>query len=213
MGQKVPSIVTDLYGMRNKLNQQVPVELEPDPETPKQAYMPEKENSRLDDAVNVHLKRRYGDFQRSRSDLLDRLHTMESRLATEEKDLSSRLETVQTTIQEIRQLLSAIPADDPGKEAFSDRGELADVTLKIEKQRIEMMRMLPIVDGASEKQRSLDGSPAGKSKAETGIILDSLGFRQVLRLAWAINLPVLIAILISALIVAIAVIGSFKGLF
>lgn len=213
MGQKVPSIVTDLYGMRNKLNQQVPVELEQDPETPKQAYMPEKENSRLDDAVNVHLKRRYGDFQRSRSDLLDRLHTMESRLATEEKDLSSRLETVQTTIQEIRQLLSAIPADDPGKEAFSDRGELADVTLKIEKQRIEMMRMLPIVDGASEKQRSLDGSPAGKSKAETGIILDSLGFRQVLRLAWAINLPVLIAILISALIVAIAVIGSFKGLF
>lgn len=213
MGQKVPSIVTDLYGMRNKLNQQVPVELEQDPETPKQAYMPEKENSRLDDAVNVHLKRRYGDFQRSRSDLLDRLHTMESRLATEEKDLSSRLETVQTTIQEIRQLLSAIPADDPGKEAFSDRGELADVTLKIEKQRIEMMRMLPIVDGASEKQRSLDGSPAGKSKAETGIILDSLGFRQVLRLAWAINLPVLIAILISALIVAVAVIGSFKGLF
>ena len=213
MGQKVPSIVTDLYGMRNKLNQQVPVELEQDPETSKQAYMPEKENNRLDDAVNVHLKRRYGDFQRSRSDLLDRLHTMESRLATEEKDLSSRLETVQTTIQEIRQLLSAIPADDPGKEAFSDRGELADVTLKIEKQRIEMMRMLPIVDGASEKQRSLDGSPAGKSKAETGIILDSLGFRQVLRLAWAINLPVLIAILISALIVAIAVIGSFKGLF
>lgn len=213
MGQKVPSIVTDLYGMRNKLNQQVPVELEQDPETPKQAYMPEKENSRLDDAVNVHLKRRYGDFQRSRSDLLDRLHTMESRLATEEKDLSSRLETVQTTIQEIRQLLSAIPADDPGKEAFSDRGELADVTLKIEKQRIEMMRMLPIVDGASEKQRSLDGAPAGKSKAETGIILDSLGFRQVLRLAWAINLPVLIAILISALIVAVAVIGSFKGLF
>lgn len=213
MGQKVPSIVTDLYGMRNKLNQQVPVELEQDPENPKQAYMPEKENSRLDDAVNVHLKRRYGDFQRSRSDLLDRLHTMESRLATEEKDLSSRLETVQTTIQEIRQLLSAIPTDDPGKEAFSDRGELADVTLKIEKQRIEMMRMLPIVDGASEKQRSLDGSPAGKSKAETGIILDSLGFRQVLRLAWAINLPVLIAILISALIVAIAVIGSFKGLF
>lgn len=213
MGQKVPSIVTDLYGMRNKLNQQVPVELEQDPETLKQAYMPEKENSRLDDAVNVHLKRRYGDFQRSRSDLLDRLHTMESRLATEEKDLSSRLETVQTTIQEIRQLLSAIPADDPGKEAFSDRGELADVTLKIEKQRIEMMRMLPIVDGASEKQRSLDGSPAGKSKAETGIILDSLGFRQVLRLAWAINLPVLIAILISALIVAFAVIGSFKGLF
>ena len=28
MGQKVPSIVTDLYGIRSKLNQQVPVELE-----------------------------------------------------------------------------------------------------------------------------------------------------------------------------------------
>ena len=76
-----------------------------------------------------------------------------------------------------------------------------------------MMRMLPIVDGATEKLRSLDSSPAGKSKAETGIILDSLGFRQVLRLAWAMNLPVLIAILISSVIVAFAVIGSFKGIF
>ncbi|MBO5681788.1 MAG: hypothetical protein J6T08_08770, partial [Lentisphaeria bacterium] len=162
---------------------------------------------------SAHLKRRYGDFQRSRSDLLDRLHSMESRLAAEEKDLDSRLKTVQTTIREIRQLLDAVPADDPGRDAFADRGELTDVTLKIEKQRIEMMRMLPIVDGATEKLRSLDSSPAGKSKAETGIILDSLGFRQVLRLAWAMNLPVLIAILISSVIVAFAVIGSFKGIF
>lgn len=213
MGQKVPSIVTDLYGIRSKLNQQVPVELEQKQEPPKAADVPEKEPGRLDDAVSAHLKRRYGDFQRSRSDLLDRLHSMESRLAAEEKDLDSRLKTVQTTIREIRQLLDAVPADDPGRDAFADRGELTDVTLKIEKQRIEMMRMLPIVDGATEKLRSLDNSPAGKSKAETGIILDSLGFRQVLRLAWAMNLPVLIAILISSVIVAFAVIGSFKGIF
>ena len=206
MGQKVPSIVTDLYGMRNKLNQT-------DQENPMPTYVPEAAGNKMDDAVSEHLKRRYGDFQRSRSDLLDRLHTMESRLSAEEKELKSRLETVQTTIGEIRQLVEAIPADDPRKEAFSDRGELADVTLKIEKQRIEMMRMLPIVDGASEKQRSLDGSPIGKNKTETGIILDSLGFRQVLRLAWAINLPVLIVVLLAALIVACAVIGSFKGLF
>lgn len=214
MGQKVPSIVTDLYGMRNKLNQQVPVELEQDPETSKQAYMPEKENNRLDDAVNVHLKRRYGDFQRSRSDMLDRLSTMESRLSAEENELQHRLQIVRTAVQEVRQLQAGIPADDPGKEAFANRVELTDLTLKIEQQRIEMMRLLPIVEGASEKKRSMEnGAGRINRKSEPGIILDSLGFRQILRLAFAVCLPIILALLVTSAIIAFAVIGSFKGLF
>ena len=116
-------------------------------------------------------------------------------------------------MQEVRALLENIPADDPGKEAFSDRVELTDLTLKIERQRIEMMRMLPIVDGASEKIRSMEGGPGNGKRSETGIILDSLGFRQILRLAFAVSLPVILALLVTSLIIAFAVIGSFKGLF
>lgn len=217
MAQKVPSVVTDLYRISNKLNPQAPAG-EAQGTTPEAMLetivAEEKKGSFLDEVASAHLKRRYGDFQRSRNDLLERLSTMESRLAAEEMELDARLNIVRSTKQEIAQLLEAVPAHDPAKEAFSDRGELTDLTLKIEKQRIEMMRMMPIVDGASEKMRSMDGAPgAGKSKAETGVILDSLGFRQVLRLAFALNLPILLAILIAAAIIAVAVIGSFKGMF
>ncbi|MBO5958574.1 MAG: hypothetical protein J6Q65_00480, partial [Lentisphaeria bacterium] len=161
------------------------------------------------------LKRRYVEFIRSRSDLLERLHTMETKLSSEENELKNRLNTVCATRQEIRQLLTQIPAEDPGREAFADRGELADTTLKIEKQRIEMMRMLPIVDGASEKIRSINGRkmPGVTGNAEPGIVLDSLTFRQICRIAFAAATPFFIAILLSSLIIAIAIIGSFNGLF
>lgn len=232
MAQKIPTVVTDLYKISNKLNPQSPAEVEVQEETvlappqfsedqtqvsakiePQQRPVEEKK-SLLNEVADAHLKRRYGDFQRSRSDLLDRLSTMESRLAAEEMALENRFQIVSATRQEIRQLLDSIPADDPAKDAFSDRAELTDLTFMIEKQRIEMMRIMPIVDGASEKMRSMDGAPAGTNgKTETGIILDSLGFRQILRLAFALSLPILIMFLIAAVIIAGAVIGSFKGLF
>lgn len=218
MAQKVPSVVTDLYRISNKLNPQATTEAEPqetvEAAEPAPVAEPRVSSSSFDRSADAHLKRRYGDFQRSRNDLLERLNTMEIRLAGEEKELSGRLEVIHATMQEIRQLLDSIPADDPSKDAFSDRAELADLTLKIEKQRIEMIRMLPILEGASEKQRSLDGTAAAaKSKAETGVILDSLGFRQVLRLGFAMNLPIVLAIILSAVIISIAIIGSFKGIF
>lgn len=217
MAQKVPSVVTDLYRISNKLNPQANTQVEPQ-ETVEAAEPPapvaEPKMPPPDRSADAHLKRRYGDFQRSRNDLLERLNTMEIRLAGEEKELSGRLEVIHATMQEIRQLLESIPADDPSKDAFSDRAELADLTLKIEKQRIEMIRMLPILEGASEKQRSLDGTGStAKSKAETGMIIDSLGFRQVLRLGFAMNLPIVLAIILSAVIISIAIIGSFKGIF
>lgn len=213
MAQKVPSVVTDLYKISNKLSPQAAAELELQNEKLQENSGADKKDSLLDELTNAHLKRRYGDFQRARNDMLDRLSTMDSRLAAEENELNSRLQTVHSTRQEIKQLLDDIPADDPGKDAFSDRVELTDLTLKIERQRIEMMRMLPIVDGASEKIRSAESGNGNMKRQETGIILDSLGFRQVLRLAFAMTLPVIIALLITAVIIAFAVIGSFKGLF
>lgn len=215
MTQKVPSVVTDLYRISNKLGPQAAVELEQQNETAVQAAAEEeKKDHLLSDLADAHLKRRYGDFQRSRSDLLDRLSTMESRLNAEENELQRRLQIVRTAAQEVRQLQAGIPADDPGKEAFSNRVELTDLTLKIEQQRIEMMRLLPIVEGASEKKRSMEnGAGRINSKSEPGIILDSLGFRQILRLAFAVCLPIIIALLVTSAIIAFAVIGSFKGLF
>lgn len=212
MAQKIPSVVTDLYRISNKLSPQASADLEQQNEMNQEAGE-EKKESLLEEIANAHLKRRYGDFQRARNDMLDRLNTMESRLTAEEDDLERRLQTVRTTMQEVRALLENIPADDPGKEAFSDRVELTDLTLKIERQRIEMMRMLPIVDGASEKIRSMEGGQGNGKRSETGIILDSLGFRQILRLAFAVSLPVILALLVTSLIIAFAVIGSFKGLF
>lgn len=214
MAQKVPSVVTDLYKISNKLSPLASAELEQQNDTERESAVTEKKESLLDDIANAHLKRRYGDFQRARNDMLDRLSMMESRLVAEEEELNRRLLLVRSTLQEVKQLQDNIPPDDPRKEAFSDRVELTDLTLKIEKQRIEMMRMLPIVDGASEKMRSME-SGAGNIKhgSETGIILDSLGFRQILRLAFAMTLPVIIALLVTSVIIAFAVIGSFKGLF
>ncbi len=214
MAQKVPSVVTDLYRISNKLTPQAAAELEQQNEEVRANAEGDKKESLLDDIASAHLKRRYGDFQRSRKDMLDRLSVMESRLAAEENELNCRLQTVRAAMQEVKKLLENIPADDPGKEAFSNRVELTDRTLQIERQRIEMMRLLPIVDGASEKMRSMEsGAGTMKSKSETGAILDSLGFRQIMRLAFAVSLPLIGALLITSAIIAFAVIGSFKGLF
>lgn len=216
MAQKVPSVVTDLYRISNKLGPQAAVDLEQQNEAAAEAAVAEekKDHHLMSELADAHLKRRYGDFQRSRSDMLDRLSTMESRLSAEENELQRRLQIVRTAVQEVRQLQAGIPADDPGKEAFSNRVELTDLTLKIEQQRIEMMRLLPIVEGASEKKRSMEnGAGRINSKSEPGIILDSLGFRQILRLAFAVCLPIILALLVTSAIIAFAVIGSFKGLF
>lgn len=221
MAQKDPAIVTDLYRISGKLtprNTPPPAAesvIDVPPAEMTAPAVPEK-TSLLDQFDSGLLKRRYGDFLRSRSDLLDRLHTMEARLASEEQDLEKRLEIIRATEAEIRQLLQEIPADDPGRDAFADRGELADVTLKIERQRIEMMRMLPIVDGASEKIRSVNGRMSGRNSLtdnELGMILDSLGTRQILRVAFAAVLPFFLAGLVCATVIALAVVGTFKRIF
>lgn len=155
------------------------------------------------------LQRRYQDFSRGRRDLRERLASMESRLEAEGVSASARLAVVRETLEQIRKIASEIPEDDPDRLAFSDRSELAEKCLALEKLRLETIRLTPAVESsASAASSSVSGSAERSS-----ILMDSLTFRQVFRIAWFASLPVVIALAAVALVLMIAIIGAFKGWF
>lgn len=164
------------------------------------------------------LKRRYDDFIRMRNDLVDRLNNMSGLLNSEEIRCVNRLNTIREAAGELERILSELPEQKPGQETFSNRTELAEITLAMERLRIETLRLTPVVEsGADEVARSAGGIKKhginGTTEAETGVLLESLSFRQIFRTAFIASLPILIGLTVSAILIAIAMIGSFKGIF
>lgn len=155
------------------------------------------------------LQRRYQDFSRGRRDLLERLASMESRLAAEAASAEARLAVVRGTLEQIRKIASELPEDDPDRMAFSDRSELAEKCLALEKLRLETIRLAPAVESAAS---SASDSASGSAE-RSSILMDSLTFRQVFRIAWFASLPVMIALAVAALVLMISIIGAFKGWF
>lgn len=155
------------------------------------------------------LQRRYQDFSRGRRDLRERLASMESRLEAEAVSAAARLAVVRETLEQIRKIASELPEDNQNRLAFSDRSELAEKCLALEKLRLETIRLTPAV----ESSPSAASSSVSGSAERSSILMDSLTFRQVFRIAWFASLPVVIALAAVALVLMIAIIGAFKGWF
>ncbi len=155
------------------------------------------------------LERRYEEYLRSKRDLLERVNSLQSELDEEGKNIAARMETLQFLRAELEKIQNGIPADSDDKTAFTDRAEAATGIRTIEKMRIALLRLLPM---AQSKNQETAGS--GKSNPEQdAIVLNSLTFRQISRFAFIASIPLLIGFFLSAVIITLAIIGSFKGLF
>ncbi len=213
--QKSQSVMGDLYKIKEQIAGGATEQYSAAPEqTPPQKTAEQPSAPGLAPEL---LKRRYSEFLRLRNDLLERINTMAGMLQQEADGYNARLEVLQRTADELNRIQQELPAEEPGKDAFSSRSELADITLLTERLRIEILRLTPVVEsGASDPARSTSegsGLTGNGKNAETGVVLDSLSFRQIFRASFAAGLPVMIAVFIAAILISIAVIGSFKGLF
>ncbi len=230
--QKTHSVANNLYRIKDQLAGTVPLQTpvnEWGKSTPPRENEPETPENRVPQAQTRDtgispelLKRRYHEFQRMRNDLLERINTMAGMLQREAETYNTRLAVLQRAADDLNRIQDELPQEDTGKEQFQDRSELAEITLLMERLRIEILRLTPVIEsGASEPARSAGtlGAVSGKnsagngSNAEAGVLLDSLSFRQVFRTSFAAALPLIIGVLAAALIIAIAIIGSFNGLF
>ncbi len=165
------------------------------------------------------LKRRYTEFLKIRNDLLERLNTMAGTLQQEAQIYNARLAVLQKAADELNRIQDELPPEEPGKESFPNKSELANTTLLMERLRIELLRLTPVIEsGSQELARSstaISGGIAGTGggKTETGVLLDSLSFRQIFRASFIAALPLIIGGIAAAIIIAVAVIGSFNGMF
>ncbi len=229
--QKTQSVTNDLYRIKDQLAGAVPLQTsanqwgkstptrENNPPVPESRTVPQNRDTGIAPEL---LKRRYNEFQRMRNDLLERINTMAGMLQQEAETYNSRLAVLQRTADDLNRIQDELPLEEAGKEQFQDRSELAETTLLMERLRIEILRLIPVIEsGTSEPARSAGtlGAVSGKnpagngSSAETGILLDSLSFRQIFRTSFVAALPLIIGGIAAALIIALAIIGSFNGLF
>lgn len=153
-------------------------------------------------------RRRFEEYLRGRRDLSERAAGMIALLESEEAEQAVRAEKITSTLKLLRRILEDLPEADASREGFSGTAELADSCRKLENLRLETIRLAPLVRNRTEY---IPGTP--HSTPETKILLDSLAFRQIFRASLIASLPILIMLLLAAILIAAAVIGSFKGLF
>ncbi len=161
-------------------------------------------------AHNALMKRRYDDFLRNRRDLTGRLAGLTARLSEEQKAVSVRLQTLDRLLSDLNRISGTLPPEDASREGFRDHGELADQCRKLEELRLETIRLIQIADAAAPAN---SGRPAATDPEKAAILLDSLTFGQIFRKSSAVAMPFVLGSLAGALVLAFAIIGSFKGWF
>jgi len=208
------SVMNDLHRISDKIAESAQHIHEPGQQMPPGSAMPDADNATqvitIPQAPSELLQRRYRDFSRGRRDLLERLASMTSRLEAESVSAEARLTVVRETLEQLKKLTADLPEDDLEKISFTDRSELAKACLELERLRLEAIKLAPAVENVHRP----DGvSAAPVSTERNSILLDSLSFRQVFRLAFFASLPVLIGLVISAIILTVGIVGAFKGWF
>lgn len=158
--------------------------------------------------TSEQLERRYEEYLRARRDLEERVVSLSGKFADEEQQCLERVQQLQNAQNELAAILNAVPEPDSDKFAFQDRAEAASAMRNVEKRRIEAMRVMAAADRDPKTQ-----SNRSDSTEKTLMLLDSITFQQVFRIAFASALPFLFWTLAGASIISLAVIGAWKGWF
>ncbi len=165
-------------------------------------------NARILDAA---LLRRYEDFLKSRRDLVTRLNQTLIQMQTEYELISARADVINNAFQDLQnrldQLEKALPADAPLPEKQS---ELAAKCNQLEVIRLESIRS---ITKYQTSPWSLTAAPQNVPNTQHGIDFASFSFWFLFKKGLALFLPVILAIIAAGLLVALAYIGAFTGVF
>lgn len=192
--QKNPSVMSNLHNIGDRIAESTGT--------------PGRKNSGGFVASPEQMERRYEEYLRARRDLEERVESLVSKYSEEERQCSDRILKLQNAQTELTAILNAVPEPEEGKIMFHDRAEAAAAMRNVEKRRIEAMR---VISATEQDQNSPDKN--NRSTENTIMLLESLSFQQIFRVAFAAALPFLFWSLLGALIVSFAIVGALKGWF
>ncbi len=166
----------------------------------------ENKNAKILDAA---LLRRYEDYLKSRKDLETRLNQSLAQMQTEYDLISARAELINTVFQDLQnrleQLEQSLPAD---ADIPQKQSELASKCNLLEVIRLESIRSIARYQTNSWNSPS---SSAGTTGNANGIDFASLSFSLLFKKGFALFLPLILALLLSSMLIALAYIGAFFG--
>lgn len=204
--QKNPSVMNNLHKISDKIAVSVRTPANTENTENTEPAEKKKNNSNFT-ASSEQLERRYEEYLRARRDLEERIISLYSKFAEEEQQHTDRIGKLRNAQNDLATILEAVPEPEDHKFMFNDRAEAANMMRNVEVRRLEAMRVIASTELNNKSQDN------GGSAEKTIMLLDSLSFRQIFRIAFASALPFLFWTLLGALIVSFAVIGSWKGWF
>lgn len=155
------------------------------------------------------LLRRYEDFLKTRRDLGARIVRESESLRIRQEELQKEAEKVRTCLEQLEKFREAA-GDTDGSVDPGDQAAFAAECRKIEHIRLELFRI-------TEQTNALSGEKSsGEKQFDTAsflLLFDSLSFSQLARAGFAFFFPLLVTLILSSLILAVAVILSFNGVF
>lgn len=175
---------------------------------------PPSETQKIRNIITQELEqaliRRKDEYLRGRRDLLVRvvkhLAEVESDCGTLEKrhaqlqETRGILQSMQARLQEKNECDSDVPS-------HLEQAALAACCKDLENTRLELTRVI------AKLEKEIPPAAVSAQSGANGIDLKSLTFGQLFRFGFSLSLPYLIVLFLGFLLLAIAVIGSFKGIF
>ena len=175
------------------------------PSRTKEQTPPKTSGSLLGDA----LLRRYEDFLKTRRDLGARIVRESENLRVRQEELQKEAEKVRAYLEQLEKFGEATTGTDESVNP-GDQAAFAAECRKIEHIRLEFFRIAEQTDAFAGKKSS--GEKQG-DPASFPLLFDSLSFSQLARAGFAFFFPLLVTLILSALILAVAVVLSFNGVF
>lgn len=160
--------------------------------------------------LNKALLRRYDDLLKSKRDLTGRLVAECEAVRHSHKNAGAVMEITEAALKQLEEYLDTVQKSDNDFDP-ADQRRLAEECRKIEIIRIEVIRLQ-----ARMKNLNENGSSSGSSNVASENLLmelESLTVSQLFRFGWAVFLPLILAAVISALLICVAIILSYNGVF
>lgn len=142
--------------------------------------------------------------ERLRKEALLRLHELELLSARNREYARSLLEKCAASeemITRLRETAESLPEMDRAQESY--RKVLAENSRAVDRVRMEILDVRSLLPADAEQKNAGNG---GNLFAE----LDSVTFSQILRVAWALSMPLIITLAICALLVGVMMLLTFR---
>lgn len=166
---------------------------------------------RLSAETEVALKKRHEEFIRLKKDLAMRITEASASVSAENVRLRNRIECYGTAETHLSELLKTVENTYEPDSARNDyQGMLADACKTLENARLELIRTTARLDKTDSSASSGNGKSNTTEMPLILNILDSMSFMQLFRIGTFIFLPIAGALLLTAFIIAVAIVAAMK---